>query len=356
MPIFRVVKPYLILALTTALYYSGALRLYQLIFGKPFAVILNYHRILAPTQQERELLPAMFVSPESFDKHLRFLARHYRVVTMRQLMEAKATRFTTGRSMCVITFDDGWRDNYRYAFPLLKQHRLTATIFISTDFIGSGRVPWFYALLQSLDGLSIQLGRGAVTLAEIRDQELPEPIIAWSQLEESERTGAVERVIEALKLLHAAQVNEAAEKLSQLVRKSAGDGAGLEPAMLSWGEVREMRQYGIEIGSHGVTHSILTRVSDDQLDEEVWRSKKIIEQELQETIVGFSYPNGDYSEKINHLLTKAGYIYACTIKPGYVDYESPPFRLNRLLLHNDNTYTMALFACHMAGLFNRGRE
>jgi peptidoglycan/xylan/chitin deacetylase (PgdA/CDA1 family) len=126
--------------------------------------------------------------------------------------------------------------------------------------------------------------------------------------------------------------------------------------MLTWDNVREMRKYGFEIGSHGVTHWILTRLSAAQLEHELLESKRSIETELKEPIQGFSYPNGDYSDHVIDRLQNAGYKYACTIKPGYVERHGSPFKLNRLLLHNENTYATSLFACHMAGLFNRGRE
>lgn len=353
---FHLAKPHIIRVLAFLLYYSGLLRLYQSFACKPFAVILNYHRILCPEAREYRLLPAMYVFPKTFEKHLRYLARNYQVVTMQQLMEERSLRRANARRLCVITFDDGWSDNYHHALPLLRKYGMPATLFISTEFIGSDRVPWFYDLLMSLHFLSESLEQGTANVEVLRMNGIPESIVAWAGLPDDQRPHAIERVIEAVKLLPASEITDCIGTLCRLIHPSSGHLRGGQPAMLTWDNVREMRRNGFEIGSHGVTHWILTRISGAQLEYEVWQSKQSIENELKEPIQGFSYPNGDYSDHVIGLLQKAGYKYACTIKPGYVERQNSPFKLNRLLLHNENTYTTPLFACHMAGLFNRGRE
>lgn len=353
---FRLAKPYIIWALACLLYYSGLLRLYQALARKQFAVILNYHRILSPEEREYRLLPAMYVFPETFEKHLRYLSHNYQVVTMQQLMEERSSQRADPRPLCAITFDDGWSDNYHYALPLLRKYDMPATLFISTDFIDSNRVPWFYDLLRSLHLLSDCIEQGTANVEALRSNELPESVVTWAGLLGGQRLEAIERLIEALKLLPVSRLTDLVGTLSKLTQHASGHLSGGQPAMLTWDNVREMHRNGFEIGSHGVTHWILTRLSGAQLEHEVLQSKQNIENELKEPIQGFSYPNGDYSDHVIDLLQKAGYKYACTIKPGHVERQNPPFKLNRLLLHNENTYTTPLFACHMAGLFNRGRE
>jgi peptidoglycan/xylan/chitin deacetylase (PgdA/CDA1 family) len=354
--VFRFAKSYIVLVLACLFYYSGLLRLYQILAHKPFAVILNYHRILMPEEREYRLLPAMYVFPETFEKHLQYLARHYQVVTMQQLMDERSSQNSHARPLCVITFDDGWSDNYHYALPLLRKYGMPATLFISTDFIDSDRVPWFYDLLRSLHLVSRGMEEGTIHIDALHARRLPESVATWAGLPDGERLEAVECVIESMKLLPVSRLAEVLDTLSKLTQDSSGQHRSEQPAMLSWDNVREMHNNGFEIGSHSVTHWILTRISADQLEHELVQSKRTIESELKEPIQGFSYPNGDYSDHVIDLLQNAGYTYACTIKPGHVERHSAPFELHRLLLHNENTYTTPLFACHMAGLFNRGRE
>lgn len=353
---FRLAKSYVILVLAWLLYYSGLLRLYQSLTRKPFAVILNYHKILTPEEREYRLLPAMYVFPETFEKHLQYLARNYRVVTMQQLMEERSSQRTHARPLCAITFDDGWSDNYHHALPILRKYEMPATLFISTDFIDSDRVPWFYDLLRSLHVLSDCMEQGTADVEALRSRGLPESVVTWAGLPDGQRLEAIERLMEALKLLPVSKLADVVDTLSKLTEHSSQDRHNEQPAMLSWDNVREMHRNGFEIGSHGVTHWILTRISPAQLEHELSQSKQRIENELEVPIHGFSYPNGDYSDHIIDLLQRAGYTYACTIKPGFVEHHGSPFKLNRLLLHNENTHTTPLFACHMAGLFNRGRE
>ena len=348
-------KPLLVLIGASTLYYSGLIFLYNQFINRPFAIVLNYHRIGSPSMREHKLLPAMFVSPSTFEIHLKYLCRRYTVVTMRQLMQKKSLRKKECRPLCVITFDDGWKDNYDIAFPLLKKYGLPATVFISTDFIGTERAPWFYDMVRSLIQLSDLLEREKETRVALSEKDLPAQIMEWAALPENERLKGVERLLEGLKHLPGGEVENAASTLFANMQQHAHHGDS-EQAMLDWDNVREMQKCGIEIGSHGASHSILTHLEGAQVVKEVTVSKMVLERELRETVVGFSYPNGDHADHIRDQLQKSGYTYACTIKPGNVDLDMPSYQIKRLLLHDDNTYTTALFACHMAGLFNRGRE
>ena len=275
---------------------------------------------------------------------------------MKELVANRSVSKANVRPYCAITFDDGWLDNYTNALPLLRRYRLPATIFISTDFIGSERVPWFYALLRCFPVVSDLLDNHGMTVDMLRNMQLPEPLIRWAQNPSSERLKDIEPTMERLKHFPGEQLDAAADELAGKIQQLSTNGSCVERSMLNWSEVKEMSAAGMEIGSHGMAHWVLTRISPCQVEKEIVESKAIIEKQLGNTIDGFSYPNGDYSESVAACLQKAGYAYACTIAPGYIDQKSDAYSLNRLLLHDENTHATALFACHVAGLFNRGRR
>src|SRR5262245_3403673 len=108
--------------LASVLYYSGLLHFYYWLRHRQYPIILNYHRFIDPNKQEAAVLTAMYVRPQTFEKHLRYLARHYHVVTMGQLMAWCERPEKTRRPLCAITFDDGWSDNYHHALPLLHKY------------------------------------------------------------------------------------------------------------------------------------------------------------------------------------------------------------------------------------------
>lgn len=340
----------------TGLYGSGLLGFYNRLKGMPFGVIVNYHNIKTPVMREEAALPAMYVHPDTFEMHVRYLAEHYQVVSMRELVMWKTRARRGSKPWCAITFDDGWRDNYDYALPILKKYGLPATVFISTDFIGSERAPWFYELLRCFPVLSDRVDDGRIDASDLSERGMTDILKRWVQLPGLSRMGAVDRIMEELKALPGPVLDEVVERLMGLIADRGGAVGEGAPLMLSWDQVREMGRSGIEIGSHGVRHWILTLLSPAQLHSELVESKKAIEEQLGHPVHGFAYPNGTYSDDVAHRIRAAGYEYGCTIWPGYVEPSSNPYTLNRLLMHNGNTYTTPLFACHMAGLFNRGRR
>lgn len=116
-------------------------------------VILMLHRVLADDRSAE--LPhrnELCVGPRAFDKLLRWLKRHFDCVTLMDLLYADAHPDASARPKVALTFDDGWRDNALNAFPLLLQHQVPASIFLSTDFIGSRQRFWWESLGETLWG------------------------------------------------------------------------------------------------------------------------------------------------------------------------------------------------------------
>jgi len=334
-----------------AFYYSGLLSLYRFLSGKRNPIILNYHRILSPAAHNEAVPAGMVVRPQTFEKHLQYLRRHFEVVTMAQLIESRDRNEPTERPLCVITFDDGWRDNYEEALPLLRRYRLPATLFISTGFMGNGQTPWFYRLAHVLHALAGVSDDRCTALRSNTQLDLPVALLAWLAGSTLARQRDFEDVIEGMKTLPGAELESVVERLRLLLASAGQNVNGNDAAMLDWDQIREMARTSFEIGSHGVTHLILTQIPEQAMKEEVFESKHCIEQQLRQSVGGFSYPNGDYSAEVESLVRTAGYRYACTTKPGSVERCDNPYQLKRISVHDDVTFSTALFACHIAGVF-----
>ncbi|HXW68609.1 MAG TPA: polysaccharide deacetylase family protein, partial [Dissulfurispiraceae bacterium] len=106
-------------------------------------VLLMYHRVLT----EKELgvyyvQPGMYVHRDVFEQHIRFLKQNFRVLPFSGLMDMYEDGSHDGdQNYCVITFDDGWLDNYVHAYPILAKYEVPATIFLPTSYIGTDQ--WF---------------------------------------------------------------------------------------------------------------------------------------------------------------------------------------------------------------------
>jgi len=118
--------------LASAVYYGGGIKLYSRL-SRDHAVVLMYHRVLDDTEAGDTVHPGMNVTREVFAKHLEYLSKNYCVVTLDQLHEWLLGRTDCPKTPCAITFDDGWEDNYRYAYPLLNKAGFPATIFLITN-------------------------------------------------------------------------------------------------------------------------------------------------------------------------------------------------------------------------------
>jgi peptidoglycan/xylan/chitin deacetylase (PgdA/CDA1 family) len=103
-----------------------------------------YHRVIPRGEVDATFVqPGMYVTPETFARHLRFLAARFEVLSFADLLAKWDTgQWDDAARYCVITFDDGWLDNYLYAYPLLRAHGLTATIFLPTDLVGTDEWLW----------------------------------------------------------------------------------------------------------------------------------------------------------------------------------------------------------------------
>jgi peptidoglycan/xylan/chitin deacetylase (PgdA/CDA1 family) len=198
--------------------------------------ILVYHKV-----DPRRELGVTSLSPQRFKKQIIFLKTEgYTSISPQSLLypivdtmhwSVDPPRYRP----LAITFDDGYEGIYTYAYPILKEFKFTAIIFVTTGYIGR-RNKW---------------------------DKSPGP-----------------------RFKH-----------------------------LDWGQIREMADGGIQFGSHGVNHSFLTKQNDSVAKYEIEASKKVLEDGLGQPVDFFSYPYGDYDERIINFVRESGYKAAFSLRP-----------------------------------------
>jgi peptidoglycan/xylan/chitin deacetylase (PgdA/CDA1 family) len=204
--------------------------------------ILMYHRINIASPTAPTMTRRLTVHPADFARQMRWLKRRgYRTVTQRELFTALMQGRPLGRRAIMITFDDGYRDAFDKAAPVLSKLRMRATAYVI-----SGRI-----------------------------------------------------------------VN--------------GD-----RHFLSWGLIRGLERRGIEIGSHSVSHSDLTQLSDRDLLHELVRSRRALERGLCHPVQWLAYPFGAYDERVVKLARRAGYVLGVTTQAGAFQSAKQPLALRRL--------------------------
>jgi len=147
-----------------SLYYTGTLWIYAAFKLKGRAVALTYHRVL-PEEADSFSTRGIVVSPASFELQMDFLHRHFTILSADQF-HACLARGAFPRRACLITFDDGWSDNDRFALPILERLGIPAVLFIATGYVGTGTVFWQEELTRWLYAAS----RSSTKATELLDE------------------------------------------------------------------------------------------------------------------------------------------------------------------------------------------
>lgn len=298
--------------------------------------LLMYHRIL-PERDVRygQEEPGMLIRPETLEMHIKEIRKEFELVSLSEWIHAKQTGQVLPERACAITFDDGWLDNYEYAFPVLKANAAPATLFAVAEKIGTDFQFW-----PNIIATLILKGAASELAAHPRLQShinVPLGLASMDQIAE---------VIRRLKAVSDAEIYAALDDISW--RSLCDD---LPPALMSWAQLREMHQSGlVDIGSHTCTHRRLTNaLSVVDLEYEIVQSKSILEQRLQSPINLFCFPNGDYNE-VALSLVKQHYQAAVTTKRGINDAEQIHMHeLTRVGLHEEVSHRRDLLRARLSG-------
>ena len=286
-------------------------------------LVLTYHRISDVPDFEDSLK----ISLENFENQMRFIRKSYRLISGAELADIIKNRKPFPENSCLVTFDDGWKDNYTNAFPVLKRLGIPAIIFISTDYVGTNQAFWHEQLVTILDGRSsypdIKKQSGAL---DKYPSVLSKKI--WDILEKPipVRRPFIEELVSYLKGFDPKRINDLIQKLRILLDCREEDHP---PIMLTWEQTKEMSQNNICFGSHTKSHAILTNVSISQVTEEITESKKIIEDRLGKPVYFIAYPNGNHNEAIIKATEESGYLAGFTCMPGINSSAEKPFELKR---------------------------
>jgi peptidoglycan/xylan/chitin deacetylase (PgdA/CDA1 family) len=258
-------------------------------------------------------------SMHNFAEQVEYLKNNYDVISLEEIVE----RISAGRSIrrcAAITFDDGFRDNYEKAFPVLKKCRIPATIFLTTGFIEKGAVPWFIELRHLF--MCAAKSRFEINLGE---QEVSFPL-----------EGFLEKRAASDKLMRYLQACPNEERLSILrslpFLLGVESPKELQSLMLTWDQIREMSQNGIHFGAHTITHPILSQVSLDVMRSEIKGSKTAIEEKVGRDVKAFAYPFGrkeHYPKSAPKVLKELGFTCAVTTELGANSASTPMYELNR---------------------------
>ena len=284
---------------------------------------LNYHRVgnLQDQVWDRGVWSA---SAEGFARQLRFLKSQCDIIVPQDIPYL----YYRGKGKYVmITFDDGYRDNYEVAFPLLKEADLQAVFFLATGFLDSSMLSWWDEIAWMVQ----QSRHDAIGPTVILPLRLPM------------RGAAAEHSInELLSIYKTLPMDAGAAFLDEIAAATDSGRAPLEMASktwMTWDMIREMHQAGMVIGGHTVHHPILSTLSRFEQEKEIMCCDSRIEEEIKQPMRYFSYPRGKpdaFNEETRACLYEARVQYAFTYNGGFnLMRKVDPFDMRRVPVESD---------------------
>lgn len=278
----------------------------------------NYHRVGERAGQpwDRTLWNA---DAETLDTQLEILARHADVVTPEDLPQL-VREDRPGRRV-LVTFDDGYRDNFEIAFPLLRKHGLRATFFLTTGFIDDPRAAWW----DEIAWMVRNARRSTLT-----KNEWFEDALALGP----EQDASIAAIVARYKTLPGEQTERYLEHLAQATGAGRCEQTASAEVWMTWDMVREMQHAGMQIGGHTVTHPILAQVPVERQEQEIAGCRTRLLEELHQEMELFAYPvgaRGTFTDDTRRILREQGVRLAFSFHGGFARFARwDPFDIPRV--------------------------
>ncbi len=295
--------------LTSCLYRAGSVRLLDLFWGPTRLTVIAHHRIIDVNRPDFLYYEAIAESPDAFARQMTYVAENFNVIDLATLHAFIKHGHVLPSRPLLITFDDGYLDNYTNAFPVLRRLGLPAVIFLITDRMDNPIPPWwdecayYFRHTEKLQVMLPLLGEQDISTAK-------------------QRQVVLEMLLNKLKTVPDADKQEMIPPVSSAL--DVAPPAHDHSLFVSWDQVREMVANGIACQSHTVSHPILTRVSQEQMRQQLKESRDRIISETGQEVIAFAYPNGlgaDYDVTTQQTLSSLGYSMAFTVATGPIKAE-----------------------------------
>ncbi|MGD0822325.1 MAG: polysaccharide deacetylase family protein [Desulfomonilia bacterium] len=304
----------------------------------PKTFIFCYHRVIPESIAQAQLVHrALFVTPETFENQIKWMLQHGKIISPDELYQY------TSRMRFIITFDDGWKDNYTYAVKIMKKYNIASTFFITTGNIDDRELFWSENIgFLIADALKASSQEHVITVMKHLIRDIIHEYNLQGKLYVNEKSKNVyyilDRFIEHAKYLSANERKMMCLTLCKNLNISYHNEGEIN--LLSWNEIASMAEEGHKFGSHTHTHELLDRVDNSIIDYELKQSKFILEKKLGKEIDMFSYPNGNYLRiYIQESLRRHGFRYAFTLGAQAFQYNER-YLIPRAILFEDISRSM----------------
>ncbi len=302
------------------LYFSGALGLYHRLRNADSLTVVMFHRTLRPDDPRwASCDPDYTLGEDLFVSSLDFFARHYRVVSLQDVLRARRDGTGLPPRALLISFDDGWLDNVDYALPALRSAGLPAVMFVAADAVGA-RQPFYQERIVAAWRLGkLSLEALAASAAEHGADENGDVEQGDSDHDDGKHVEAHIGVAALRRLIARLETMPAASRRAVLERHADALDDGLQH-MIDIDDLARLRGGGVELGLHGKSHVAMTRAGDLASElggarEAMARMLALPEGLASDACATMSFPHGAFDDAIAAQARDAGYELLFTSVP-----------------------------------------
>lgn len=291
--------------LANILFSSNLIGLFKRLPLKNKLIVLNYHRVRPDDPDfEPEFDENVFtIGASQFAVQMKWLAQNTHVLSEEKLIKAIREKKRFSRPAVMVTFDDGYRDNYTLAYPALKQNHIPAIFFISTGIIDKREVGWW-------DMIAYLVKKSSLPEINFNQQRF--------DLKKSRQT-AIDFFQQRMKLEKYERTRHLIEDLARILEVDFPAPDLQDRQLLTWEQIEEMTQDVVTIGAHTHSHRVLATLDPTAQREEMVLSKLVLEKKLGRKVSSIAYPVGGpahFTMETALIAQNCGYVLGFTCDSG----------------------------------------
>lgn len=316
------------------IYYFGILELFRFI-NRHRAVILVYHGVSEkPIRGPIKNSAYLHIDLDNFKQHMQYLRKKYNIVALNQLCDIIAFRKTIPDYSVAITFDDGYRNVFENAFPVLRQYNIPCTIFLISKAVRDDDWQWADKLEYMIDISSTESINIFGRTYKLKNVKLKSRFLVFimrelKKIDDDKRKKIMEDLI---------------SKLDVCIPKYPP----AEYKLISYGQARQMSSGNISFGSHTPEHTILPLERQQRTRTLIMESRNQIAKELGRDVDLFSYPNGSFNHWVKRIIKESGFRCGLTTDYGMNGAKSDLFELKRISISSDDS--LISFIAQLSGI------
>ena len=299
------------------------------------ALVVMYHRVTGqtPSARKRDDPVDTGISAVHFEAQIRYLRERMNPLPLDDLVDRIRRSKPLPARAVAVTFDDGYEDTYTVASPILKRYGVPATVFVVAGFLDSPDIFWWEKVPELLTIARRPSCLDTIPLRALSPaaERLPRRLPLSSP---RERARAAAALIEFIKDLPSALVSEALWTLEDQLDVTTDAIDGSRHRVMTAVQLHALATDGVAVGAHTLTHPNLRTIDhQEEIIREIRSCKRILEDVTQKPVTGFAYPYGfpkHYTQAARQEVIEAGFLFACTARPGVLALTSDPYEMPRI--------------------------